>query len=71
MDAISTFMKGDMDREVYGDFLDTLRKRASGRVHRLFGGVFWRSVNIIGTIGIADECWVRFGPLMFPHAYKN
>mmetsp|Transcript_90650 Transcript_90650/g.255962 ORF Transcript_90650/g.255962 Transcript_90650/m.255962 type:complete len:267 (-) Transcript_90650:182-982(-) len=66
MDAISTCMKGDLERKQYGGFIDTLQQRAAGGVKHLFGGVFWRSVNIIGTIAIANECRVRFAPLMFP-----
>lgn len=65
-DAISTVMKGDQDKKIYGGFVDTLRKRAGRGLRVLFGGALWRSINIIGTIGIANECSQRFAPLMYP-----
>ena len=43
--------------------------RAAGGIPMLFGGVFWRTVNITGTIYLANEARVRLGPLMFPGRY--
>lgn len=68
-DAISTCMKGDIERDRYGGFLATLKQRAAGGVPLLFGGVFWRVINIAGTIGISNEARVRLGPLIFPDKY--
>jgi len=68
-DAMSTCMKGDLTRETFGGFLDTCTRQAKGGLGTLFGGVFWRTVNITGTIYIANEARVRLGPLMFPDKY--
>jgi solute carrier family 25 carnitine/acylcarnitine transporter 20/29 len=65
-DAISTVMKGDLEQAQYKGFFNTFQQRAAGGINVLFGGAMWRAVNIIGTIGIANECRVRFAPLMFP-----
>eukprot|EP00038_Savillea_parva_P011222 m.196022 g.196022 ORF g.196022 m.196022 type:complete len:265 (+) comp19676_c0_seq1:208-1002(+) len=68
-DAMSTVMKGDLQRVQYGGFVDTVKKRMAGGVGMLFGGVFWRTVNITGTIYLANEARVRLGPVMFPDKY--
>eukprot|EP00035_Acanthoeca_spectabilis_P024449 m.453880 g.453880 ORF g.453880 m.453880 type:complete len:265 (-) comp20566_c0_seq1:112-906(-) len=68
-DAMSTAMKGDLERATYGGFVDTAKKRAAGGISVLFGGVFWRTVNITGTIYLANEARVRLGPIMFPDKY--
>lgn len=65
-DCMSTCMKGDIDRVTYGGFLNTVKVRAAGGLGHLFGGVLWRTVNIAGTIYLANEARVRLGPLMFP-----
>ena len=66
-DCFSTCMKGDMDRKTYGGFVDTIKKRAKGGlVNGIFGGVFWRTLNIAGTIYLANEAQVRLGPILFP-----
>jgi hypothetical protein len=59
-------MKGDIERVTYGGFLDTVKQRVGGGVSVFFGGVFWRTVNITGTIYLANEARVRLGPIMFP-----
>lgn len=68
-DCFSTCMKGDMDRKTYGGFVDTVRQRAKGGVGGIFGGVLWRTVNIAGTIYLANEARVRLGPVMFPEKF--
>jgi len=65
-DAMSTVMKGDMEQNIYGGFVDTLTKRAQGGLPVLFGGVFWRLVNMTLTVYLANEARVRLGPWMFP-----
>lgn len=70
-DKISTVMKGDQDRKLYGGFLDTLRKSSSGGITSLFGGAFWRSVNIVGTIGIANAVRVRLEPIAIEYSEKS
>jgi hypothetical protein len=68
-DAMSTVMKGDIERVKFGGFIDTAKKQAAGGIPKLFGGVFWRTVNITGTIYLANEARVRLGPIMFPDKY--
>lgn len=34
---------------------------------RLFQGCLWRTLNIVATVFIANECRVRLAPVMFPH----
>mmetsp|Transcript_28339 Transcript_28339/g.68064 ORF Transcript_28339/g.68064 Transcript_28339/m.68064 type:complete len:266 (+) Transcript_28339:49-846(+) len=68
-DAMSTVMKGDLQQAQYKGFIDTFNQRAAGGLNVLFGGAMWRAVNIIGTIAIANECRVRFAPVMFPSKF--
>ena len=42
---------------------------AEGGVSRLFDGCFWRTVNICGTVWIANECLHRLPPIMFGKEY--
>merc|ERR1719198_2290166 len=49
-DAISTCMKGDLNRETFGGFISTCKHQVKGGLGTVFGGVFWRTVNITGTI---------------------
>lgn len=65
-DGMSTSMKGDLDRKIYGGFLDTVRTRSQGGLKTFCGGMFWRTVNISGTIYIANEARIRLAPIMFP-----
>jgi hypothetical protein len=62
LDAASTSMKGDLERKSYQGFVDTLSKRAAGGLGTFFGGCFWRTVNIAGTIFIANAARVRIEP---------
>jgi len=63
MDAMSTIMKGDIEQKTYGGFFSTLRKRLVAGPKIFFGGVFWRSVNVAGTIWIANAVRCRVEPL--------
>lgn len=67
MDAMSTVMKGDLEQKTYGGFFSTLCKRFSGGPRMFFGGVFWRSVNMAGTIWIANAVRFRVEPLVIDH----
>jgi hypothetical protein len=67
LDAMSTIMKGDLEQKTYGGFLSTLRKRLAGGPRMFFGGVFWRSVNVAGTIWIANAVRCRVEPLVVDH----
>ena len=55
-------MKGDLGKETYGGALHTLRTRLDGGLSLVFRGGFWRSVNIIGTIVIANGVRQRVQP---------
>ena len=33
-----------------------------------YKGVLFRTINITGTVYLANECRVRLAPIMFPHA---
>lgn len=65
-DLVKTCMQGDMKKDTYktmNQSFNVLWKQ--GRIRRLFSGCFWRSFNIIATVYIANECRVRFPPLIF------
>merc|ERR1719336_2603056 len=64
LDACSTVMKGDLGKETYGGALDTWKARSSRGLGVLFGGAFWRTVNISGTIIIANAGRIRIQPYM-------
>lgn len=61
-DAVSTSMKGDLDRKVYRGFLNTLRQRAAAGPATMFGGALWRSVFISISIGLANAVSTRLEP---------
>jgi len=67
MDGMSTIMKGDIEQKTYGGFFSTLRKRLAGGPKVFFGGVFWRSVNVAGTIWIANAVRCRLEPLVIDY----
>ena len=56
LDMVKTCMQGDMKQSKYGDTRSTVRAlRAEGGFSRLYHGLFWRTVNIVGTVYIANE----------------
>lgn len=62
-DVAKTCMQGDLGRATYGGALETMRALVrDGGVGRLFSGVEWRTVNIIMTVWIANECLLRLPP---------
>jgi hypothetical protein len=62
-DVVKTCMQGDLERASYGSMLGTARTLlAQGGLRRLFSGVFFRTVNITGTVYIANECCARLPP---------
>jgi hypothetical protein len=56
-DMVKTVVQGDLERKNYGSVMDAYKKlyKEGGGVKRFFNGLFWRSVNIVGTIYIANE----------------
>jgi len=66
LDLVKTCMQGDMKQETYRNMNQSFQLLwQQGRVRRLFSGCFWRSFNIIATVYIANECRVRFPPLIY------
>lgn len=70
-DAAKTCMQGDLARAQYPGFSGTLSLMANRGIGSLFGGVFWRTVNITLTILIANECCNRLGPIMFAEKFAD
>lgn len=58
-DMVKTVLQGDLERKTYGSVLDTYKalynSPQGGGPKRFFNGLFWRSINIVGTIYIANE----------------
>lgn len=56
IDLVKTCMQGDLAREEYKTLSQTLRLLyKQGGTQRLFAGGLWRSINITGTIFVANE----------------
>jgi len=70
-DAMSTSMKGDLSQKTYGGFRDTLRQRLAGGPRVIFGGALWRSVNIAGTILIANGVSTRVQPYVIEYNTRH
>jgi hypothetical protein len=62
-DCIKTCMQGDLERTTYGTLRQTVSTLlADGGFRRLFNGVGWRTVNIVATVYVANECRIRMSP---------
>jgi len=56
-DVIKTCMQGDLPQNKYRSFRETFKQLyIEGGCRRLFHGCFWRTVNIVATVYIANEC---------------
>jgi len=67
MDCIKTCMAGDLQQKEFSTLTKTTQVLWNqGGIRRIFGGVSWRTINIIGTIYLANEARVRLAPVMFP-----
>lgn len=66
-DVIKTSMQGDLMGHTYPTFTKTLIVQRK----RLFSGLLFRCMNVVGTIAIANEMRVRAAPLMFPREYEQ
>jgi len=59
-DIVKTCMQGDLSRATYGGALSTVSVMyRQGGVSRFFNGCLWRSLNIMATVYIANECKLR------------
>jgi len=58
-DMVKTVLQGDLEKKKYGTVSETYKllynSPENGGPTRFFNGLFWRSINIIGTIFIANE----------------
>ena len=69
LDVVKTCMAGDVKQATYQGITHTANTLVKeGGLVRLFAGVTWRTINITGTVYLANECRVRLAPHMFPHA---
>ena len=69
LDVVKTCMAGDVKQATYKGITHTANTLVKeGGLVRLFAGVTWRTINITGTVYLANECRVRLAPHMFPHA---
>lgn len=65
-DIIKTCMQGDLEKQQYKTFSQTARELwAQGGLRRFFNGCAWRTVNVLGTVYIANECRNRMPSLLF------
>jgi len=65
-DIVKTCMQGDIEQKVYRSFTQTFRALWNeGGVKRYFNGCFWRTINVVGTVYVANECRVHFPSLLF------
>lgn len=56
-DIVKTCMQGDLDQVVYKSSLHTVQVLyRQGGFQRLLAGCGWRTVNIVSTVYIANEC---------------
>lgn len=56
-DVIKTIMQGDLQQRRYSSASSTMRLMfKQGGVSRFFDGCIWRSLNIVLTVYIANEC---------------
>lgn len=68
-DVIKTCMQGDLHRLKYSSFSGTAKALwAEGGSKAFFRGGFWRTVNIVATVYIANECNMRFKSLIIEYS---
>ena len=60
-DIVKTCMQADLDQNTYTTATKTIaRMYQQGGVTRFFNGCLWRSLNIVTTVWVANECKNRF-----------
>ena len=66
IDVLKTCMQWDIEQAKYKSVAESAKQVWSeGGVSRIFNGCLWRTVNIIGTVYIANECKNRLPVYMF------
>ena len=66
IDVLKTCMQWDIEQIKYKGLSQSIRQVWSeGGLSRIFNGCLWRTINIIGTVYIANECKNRLPPYMF------
>ena len=65
-DVIKTCMQGDLSKKTYTSFTATARYLWSqGGLRGLYKGGFWRTINVLGTVYVANECRNVLPALLF------
>ncbi len=56
-DVVKTCMQGDVEQKQYKSVSKTIKQLwLEGGLQRMFSGCLWRTINITGTVYIANEC---------------
>ncbi|KAL3905290.1 MAG: hypothetical protein SGILL_009737 [Bacillariaceae sp.] len=70
-DTIKTCMQGDIEREVYGNFLQTAKKIGSDSgLPGFYRGATFRYGRMIFAVGIMDLMREKMSKLMYPQAFE-
>jgi len=65
-DIVKTCMQGDMKQLKYYNVRTTFKALyQQGGIIRFFDGCFWRGLNVVATVYIANECRIHFPRLIF------
>lgn len=65
-DMIKTCMQSDIEKKTYHGVMDTVSSlHSNGGVLRFTRGLMWRSIGIIATVYIANECRIMFPSILF------
>ena len=71
-DMVKICMQADLQQERFTTFSRTIDKLVREKGFKsLFRGLLWRSINIIGTVFIANEIRVRVIPLIVEHKHRS
>jgi len=71
-DIVKTCMQGDLQKETYTTFAKTIVDLwKEGGITRIYAGCFWRTVNITGTVYIANEVRVRASKVLLERKGKG
>lgn len=69
-DICKTNMQGDMSQSIYKSFSGTFQTLwREGGVTRMYHGCMWRTINIISTVFIANECRIHFPEYIIKFGY--
>lgn len=71
-DTIKTCMQGDIERKVYGNFIDTAKSiNAESGFTGFYRGATFRYGRMVCAVFIMDLLREKIGRLMYPSAFKN